>query len=298
VIIDSIKISSYAKVNLTLDVLGVRPDGFHAIESVMQSIGLCDAITLTKGLEPGIGVTCTMPGIPTDERNLVHKAASILLQECGVEPALRIDIEKSIPAQAGLGGGSSNAAAVLIGLTRLLKLAIDHKKLEELSARVGSDVPFFLTGGTAHVLGRGEDVRSLPDLQPRWMVIVKPPFGISTAWSYRRIDAMRKQAEVEIADPGSASEKLVACIEKEGCGHLAELLRNDLEAPAIEQHPEIEEIKKSLRANGAEAALMCGSGSAVFGIFTEENTASNALEKLSGHGKGFLCATVARKKLL
>lgn len=292
----SIEISSYAKVNLTLDVLGVRPDGFHAIESVMQSISLHDQIILTKRAEPGISITCNMPGVPTDERNLVYKAAAALLKDSGTEIGLQIHIEKSIPAQAGLGGGSSNAAATLVALSKLLNISTERDRLVSLGAEVGSDVPFFLCGGTAQVLGRGEDVRPLPDIASNWMAIVKPPFGISTAWSYNRIDAMREEGKISIDEHSSASERLVSALNSGSCEPLSRLFYNDLEAPAIEQHPEIEDIKSIMICNGAEAALMCGSGSAVFGLFKEENTASNALEKLSGHGKGFLCTTVTRKK--
>ena len=199
---------SYAKVNLTLDVLGTRPDGYHAIESVMQSISLHDTITVEVGGAPGIRVECDMPGIPTDERNLAHKAAAMFFEDLCTTPKVDIRIEKRIPPEAGLGGGSSNAAAALRGLSDLLGLSVSHEELCDLAAQVGSDVPFFLTGGAAFVRGRGEDVQPLPDIRPWWLVVVKPPFGVSTAWTYRRLDEMRSA----VSRRPSANNSRILCV--------------------------------------------------------------------------------------
>ncbi|MHB0912786.1 MAG: 4-(cytidine 5'-diphospho)-2-C-methyl-D-erythritol kinase [Armatimonadota bacterium] len=255
---NSVTVRSFAKVNLTLDVLGRLPDGYHAIESVMQTIGLHDTVRI----EPweGIRVSCDAPGIPTDGRNLAHKAATVFYEAAGIEPGASIHIEKRIPVQAGLGGGSSNAAAVLSGLARAH--GIDRAELLPLAAKIGSDVSFFLVGGTAHVRGRGEEVRPLPDI-PEWeMLIVKPPFGVSTPWAYRRLDELG-------AEPGRSTERMLKCIET-GCPDLPALLGNDFEGPAVEAHPEIREIEAELLHTGAKGALLCGSGSAVFGLFAGE----------------------------
>ncbi len=275
---------SFAKVNLILDVLGTRPDGYHAIESVMQTIGLHDTISLTISEGGTIRLSCDVPSIPTDESNLAHRAASVLFESRGISPGLDIRIEKRIPAEAGLGGGSSNAAAVLRGLDRLLELRLPCEEMCALGARVGSDVPFFVVGGTAFVSGRGERVDPLPDIPPMPMVIVKPPFGVSTPWSYRRLDEMRAagdQSEVT-GERETASRRIVEyagfrTLQSAVCS-LRSLLSNDLEAPAIEQHPEIEEIKATLIASGASAALMCGSGSAVFGLFETDDRARAAAD--------------------
>lgn len=283
-------VRSYAKVNLSLDVLGKRPDGYHAIESVMQTISLHDTLTLTLG-KPGIRVTCDMPRIPTDESNLAHKAAALFFARVGIEPALDIHIEKRIPPEAGLGGGSSNAAAVLRALGCDCLLFTDHCSLSDLAAMVGSDVPFFLVGGTALVRGRGEIVEILPDLKPWWLVIVKPPFGVSTAWAYQRLDEMNPPGKQM-----TTSERIRKCIEEEGCRELPRLLSNDLDLPVIERHPKIGYLKEALIEAGASASLMCGSGSAVFGLFESEESAREASGRLAEFGQVFVERTVGRQE--
>lgn len=267
-------VRSFAKVNLTLDILGTRPDGYHDIESVMLNISLHDTISLSLRDGDGIRLSCDMPRIPSDERNLAHRAASLLFESRGIDSGLHIGIAKRIPIEAGLGGGSSNAAAVLRGLDRLLGLSMSVSEMCDLAARIGSDVPFFLVGGTAFVSGRGERVRPLPDIAPMWMVIVKPPFGVSTAWSYRRLDEMRATGGRSGATGEliTASQRMVDCMRRGET--VCESLSNDLELPAIEQHPEVAEIKAELLESGAKAALMCGSGSAVFGLFETEELAA------------------------
>lgn len=302
-------VRSFAKVNLTLDVLGTRPDGYHAIESVMQTVGLHDTISLAIREGGGIRLSCDMPGIPTDERNLAYRAASMLFEAEGIAPGLELGIEKRIPVEAGLGGGSSNAAAVLRGLDRLLRLDLPAHELCALGERIGSDVPFFLVGGTVFVSGRGEHVRPLPDIPPMWMVIVKPPFGVSTPWSYGRLDEMRAGGRQQAADSerDTSSRRIVECIEtgalQSAVRSLQSLLWNDLEPPAVEQHPEIAEIKAALIESGARDALMCGSGSAVFGLFETEAQARTAESDILDQSDGFdsrvfVTRTIAREEAL
>ena len=295
-------VRSFAKVNLTLHVLGDRPDGYHAIESIMQTVGLCDTITLSIREGGAIRLSCDMPGIPTDESNLACRAASALFDAVGLSPGLDIRIRKRIPAQAGLGGGSSNAAAVLRGLDHLLRLSMPADEVSRLAAGVGSDVPFFLVGGTALVCGRGEEVQPLSDLPPMPMVIVKPPFGVSTPWSYRRLDEMRASG-VPLASGSerkTASMRIAQCMLPSSVCGLQPLLSNDLEAPAVEQHPEIAEIKAGLIESGARAALMCGSGSAVFGLFEAEEQAKAAAEafKTGPPCRVFVTRTVTREEAI
>jgi len=311
---------SFAKVNLTLDVLGKRPDGYHDIESVMQTISLHDVVTVTVGGEPGIRVTSDMPGIPTDERNLAHKAARMFFEALGATPGVDIHIEKRIPPEAGLGGGSSNGAATISALSRLVGQDIGRSRFKvqgsrladgatlnlqpatlNFAAAVGSDVPFFLVGGTALVRGRGEEILALPDIPTQWLVIVKPPFGISTPWAYGRLDEMRAQRRHGDAatrgrgEPESASARMVECIQSGDWDHLPDLLSNDLEVPAIERHPEIGRLKEELLRLGARGSLMCGSGSAVFGVFPSEDAARKACEALAGGElRAFVCRTVGR----
>lgn len=304
-------VHSYAKVNLTLDVLGVRPDGYHAIESVMQSVSLHDTLALTLRDEPGIRIVCDMPGIPTDEKNLAHKAASILFRRLGINPGLEIRIEKRIPVEAGLGGGSSNAAAVLrafgsksskfgVQSSKLLgsgTLNIEPGTLNSVAAEVGSDVPFFLVGGSALVTGRGEQVEALPDAPCWWVLIVKPPFGVSTPWAYKRLDEMGERPSLGAGELITASERMTRCVRASDWACLPDLLSNDLELPAIEQHPEIGVLKDGLLRAGAQGALMCGSGSAVFGLFPNEDAARYAANAFAGDGlQVFVCPTVTRQE--
>lgn len=294
---------SYAKVNLTLDVLGVRPDGFHDIVSVIQSIGLHDTVTVSVGGEPGIRVTCDMPGIPTDERNLAHKAASVFFEKTGTTPSVDIHIEKRIPAEAGLGGGSSNAAAVLRALGSVRSaFSVQGSALAEMTAQIGSDVPFLTVGGTALVRGRGEEVEALPEIPTQWLVILKPSFGVSTPWAYRHLDEMRAEGARGSCrayhEPKTASARMTKCMRDQDWERLPGLLSNDLELPAIERHPEIGELKNALLRAGAAGALMCGSGSAVFGLFASERDAHEAVCTLDGDGMHvILTRTIGRGEM-
>ncbi|MGB9587752.1 MAG: 4-(cytidine 5'-diphospho)-2-C-methyl-D-erythritol kinase, partial [Armatimonadota bacterium] len=302
-----------SKINFTLDVLDLMPDGFHAIESVMQTISLRDTVNLVFHDEPGIRVTCSMPEIPTDERNLAYKAAALFLQDAGIAVGVDIHIDKCIPPEAGLGGGSSNAAAVLKGLAIRFGMGSDKvnssqpgalsEKLNTLAAKIGSDVPFFLTGGTALVSGRGEHVLPLPDIPTQWLVIVIPPFGVSTGWAYRHLDHMREGGHEPRKVRASASRRLAEYIERTLSSHseptkikIGLFLHNDLELPVIQRYPEIGMIKDALLTAGANGALMCGSGSAVFGLFADEVEASAACYTLDAKlGKRFVVQTIGRQ---
>lgn len=287
----SVTLKSYAKINLTLDVIAPRPDGFHDIETVMQTISLHDTVSVRVSEQKGIRLTCDSPNIPTDDRNLAYRAAVLMLCKMQIDVGLDIHIEKRIPIEAGLGGGSSNAAAVVRGLLKANPRVIpnwDPKDLTRFAASIGSDVPFFLFGGTAFVKGRGEEVEKLPDIDERPVVLVKPRFGISTGWAYRRLDEMGHT----VSKRETFSQRMRKCILEEGCLHLPLLLSNDLELPAIERHPQIGEIKKALIAAGALGSLMCGSGSAVFGLFESEESAKLAVPTLESFGKVFLTRTV------
>ena len=289
-------IRSYAKVNLTLDVMEKRLDGFHSVESIMQTISLHDVIRLQIEPQPGIRISCTAPGVPMNEKNLAWKAADLVLSQFGEGRGLCVGIEKQIPMEAGLGGGSSNAAAVIRGLSQLLGLSASIDDLCKLAARVGSDVPFFLKGGTAFVQARGEEVDGLPDIPPWDLVVVKPQVGISTAWCYRRLDEMR---EMWLPQKSSTyTHGLLVCMDKENCSRLPQLLGNDLEPPAFEEHGEVRSIKDDLLKAGAVGALMCGSGSSVFGLFDTEDHALAAVHNMASRGQVFALKTVGREEAL
>ena len=184
-----VKVEANAKINLTLDILGVRPDGFHEVEMVMQSVGLSDQVGLEKQPE-GISLWTDASEIPADETNLAWKAAHIFLDVYKIQSGVSIAVEKRIPIAAGLAGGSTDAAGVLIGMNRLFETRLSAKELCELGEKIGSDVPFCIKGGTMLATGRGEILRRLPDLPSLSVVLAKPPVSVSTAWAYKSYDML------------------------------------------------------------------------------------------------------------
>ena len=265
---------AHAKVNLDLRVLGTRPDGYHELRTVFQTIDLHD--TLTAHEKPGPFVLkCRTPGVPLDDNNLVWKAAAALWKALGRggDPSdTVVTIEKTIPIQAGLGGGSADAASALQVLARLWGGA-PLSLLREVAAGVGSDAPFFLSGGTALGLGRGEEVYPLVDLPRHWIVVVRPPFGVSTVGAYQWYDEDRAAG---VREPRGELQILPV----PWPSRAAQMI-NDLEAPVMRRHPEIGAIKAALREHGAVAAAMSGSGSAVFGLFRTRPGAARAVPRLS-----------------
>jgi len=246
--ISSVTRLAHAKINLTLDVFGLRPDGYHEIASIMQSISLADKIIVSvlRG-DAGITLAVTGPereGIPADDSNLAWRAAVAY-----GEKSVAISIEKNIPSQAGLGGGSSDAAAVLLALNTLSESKRTLTKLAEIGATLGADIPFFLHGGLARVEGLGDRVTTLPPQPSFFLVVVKPPVGVSTSEAYRLLDELPNRISANATsrwpDPG---------------------LSNDFEAAIYLRFPEIAAARDALLKSGAKQALLCGSGAAVFGI--------------------------------
>lgn len=268
---------AHAKVNLDLRVLGTRPDGYHELRTVFQSIELHD--TLTAQEKPGpFTLTCATPGVPLDSRNLVWRAAAALWKAIGREgdPSdSLITLDKAIPVEAGLGGGSADAAAALQVLGRLWGGA-PIPLLRQVAADIGSDVPFFLSGGTALGLGRGEEIYPLVDLPRHWVVVVRPPFGVSTAEAYGWYDEDRAAG---VREPRGDLQILPVPWPTR-----AAQMVNDLEPPVVRRHPEILAIKGALREAGAVAAAMSGSGSAVFGLFRTRPAAARAQPILARMG--------------
>jgi 4-diphosphocytidyl-2-C-methyl-D-erythritol kinase len=280
-------VRAHAKVNLDLRIFGTRPDGYHELRTVFQSIELHD--TLICAQRPGpFALKSRSTAIPLDSTNLAWKAAAALWKALGRdgEPTdTAITIEKLIPLEAGLGGGSSDAAAALLALARLWGGA-PLTLLREVASGIGADVPFFLSGGTALGLGRGEEIYPLVDLPPHWIVIVRPAFGVSTAEAYTwydedRVAGVKEQRELQVLPvpwPSRAAQMI-----------------NDLEPPVVRRHPEIVEIKERLRAGGAVAAAMSGSGSAVFGLFRTRPAAAKLLKPLAkGGARTLLTRTLTR----
>jgi 4-diphosphocytidyl-2-C-methyl-D-erythritol kinase len=281
-------VRAHAKVNLDLRVLGVRADGYHELRTVFQTIELHD--TLVCAEKPGpFTLKCRTPGVPLDASNLVWRAAAALWTALGRAGEIRdaeIQIDKKIPIEAGLGGGSADAAAALMALGRLWGGA-PMTLLREIGATIGADVPFFLSGGTALGLGRGEEIYPLVDLPPHYVVIVRPPFGVSTAEAYGWYDEDRASGQ---RDENREFQQLPVPWPSR-----AAQMVNDLEPPVIRRHQEISGLKVQLREAGASAAAMSGSGSAVFGLFRSRALAERAVKPLSRNGaKAIVTRTLSR----
>lgn len=273
----SVSLPAFAKINLDLRVLGTRADGFHDLKTVFQSLMLFDNVTVTVRRGP-LAVTCDEPDIPTDQRNLVWKAASLLYRmHTGRSSAPRdiaIDLRKRIPSEAGLGGGSADAAMTLLALNALWKLDLDMATLSRIAARLGADVPYFLVGGTALGLGRGDDIYPLADMAPVHVVILRPGFGVATADAYRWFDDEQRRP---LKDP--APRRIPP-----GWPAWSATLRNDLEGAVVRHHPAIGRIRQSLLDAGAAFAAMSGSGSAVFGLFERADAARRTANDLARPG--------------
>jgi 4-diphosphocytidyl-2-C-methyl-D-erythritol kinase len=278
---------AHAKVNLDLRVLGTRADGFHELRTVFQAVELHDTLTWMERTGPFL-VKCRTPGVPLDDSNLVAQAASRLWKALGRPGPPRdvvVTIDKRIPLQAGLGGGSADAAAALLALARLWGGA-PMTLLREVGTSIGADVSFFLSGGTALGLGLGEEIYPLVDLPPHWIVIVRPPFGVSTAEAYSWYDDDRAA--------GVKEPRELQLLPVPWPTRAAQMI-NDLEPPVVRRHPEITGLKATLREAGAVAAAMSGSGSAVFGLFRSRAAAARLVFPLSkGGNRAMLTRTITR----
>ncbi len=273
---EGLRIAAPAKVNLILRVLDRRPDGYHELWSLMQCVALEDLITFR--LRPdstGITLTSDDPSLPTDRRNLIVRAAVLVLDRAGMKAGLDIQVSKRIPVGAGLGGGSSDAAATIVALNRLLSLGWSMEDLSGLGEQLGSDVPFFFFGPTAVVQGRGQNVVPVHIRGRRWIVLIHPGFPIQTRWAYEQLSHSRKG--VRPLSPAAAGLSA-----KDGLSweEVIPLMENDFEEALTPTHAVLGDIKRELLGQGAEAALLSGSGSTVFGVFSSEAEAARAQERL------------------
>jgi 4-diphosphocytidyl-2-C-methyl-D-erythritol kinase len=260
----SLEKSSPCKVNLLLNILGRRPDGFHELETVMHPVGICDRLDFSRSAG-GVELTCSDPALPADGKNLAHRAATVFLQAAGIQEGVRIHLEKKIPLAAGLGGGSGNAAVTLLGLNELFDHPLRLEQLAGLAGTLGSDVPFFLQNQPALATGRGEKLAPCPPfpaLQGAVFLLVHPGFGISTAWAYQNL---ARFPEALNGKPGRA-QRLVRLLETAGLAAAGAGFYNSLEAPALEKYPLLAIFQEFLRNQGAAAALMSGSGSTTFAL--------------------------------
>lgn len=277
---------SPCKVNLLLNILGRRTDGFHELETILHPVNLCDDLAFERA-GTGLQLACSHPELPVDGKNLVHRAATAFLAAAKITEGVRIHLQKNLPLAGGIGGGSANAAVTLAALNELFGFPLSGEKLHALAAALGSDVPFFLYDRPALATGRGEKIRLLepfPALKGRAFLLAHPGFGIATPWSYQNL-ARFPQAQNGV--PGRA-EKLVKMLQANDWAASADGFYNSLEAPAFDKFPVLELYQEFLRENGALAALMSGSGSTTFAIAENLAAAENLAEKFKsrfgGHG--------------
>ncbi|MBI4526415.1 MAG: 4-(cytidine 5'-diphospho)-2-C-methyl-D-erythritol kinase [Deltaproteobacteria bacterium] len=275
------KIRAPAKVNLYLRVVGKRGDGYHLLDTLMVPVSLCDEIEITRPLKrtpktAQLTVTCDDPCVPSGNRNLAFKAASLLFKKKGIKESVHIRIHKRIPVGAGLGGGSSDAAATLVALDRLLRLHCRRHELLALAASLGADVPFFVVGRPARAKGIGERIQPLSSFPKLWLVILYPGFPVSTRWVFEHLPPTLTKSIETFSMKFSVAKP----------GELNRLLVNDLENVTISRYPKIALLKDRLIKEGAAGALMSGSGSSVFGIFAGEQMAKKACRRLSREEEG------------
>ena len=284
-----LQLAAHAKINLALDILGKRPDGFHEVAMIMQAVGLHDTVELT-GNDGDISLVCDRKELPCDRSNLAFRAAELLRQECGVTLGVHIALTKRIPLAAGLAGGSSDAAAVLKGLNVLWNLKLSPQELESLSARLGSDVPFCLWGGTALATGRGEILAPLADFAGHGVVLANPPFQVATAWVY-------KNYRPDTAFPHPDITGMRESIQCRDYKAVAGGLGNMLESVTMPAHPRIAEMKDAFYQAGASAVLMSGSGPTVFALTPDRESAARLAAKvaLAADVAVFVTETVARE---
>ena len=284
-------LSANAKINLTLDILGTREDGYHEVAMIMQEISLHDTLSMGK-INQDISLTIVIEGqqgtLPADESNLCWKAAALVQKEYNLQEGVEIHLTKRIPMAAGLAGGSADAAAVLKGMNHLFRLGMTEARLCELGARLGSDIPFCIMGGTMLATGRGEVLTRLPSFPRLSVVLAKPPVGVSTAWAYKTYDA-------GYDGPHPDNEAMLEAIHGGDAHKAAGLLCNVLEGVTETEHPVIADYKRLMMEHGAMASMMSGSGPTVFGLVREKQQAwhlADTLKKYDGEAGVFVAETL------
>ena len=263
---------AYAKINLGLDVVRRLENGYHEVRMIMQTVDICDVLTLKK-TESGIVVTTDNGELPTDENNLIYKAAKLMMDKYNIKQGVHIHLEKHIPIAAGMAGGSTDAAGTFIGMNELFACGADEEQLRELGVKVGADVPFCIMGGTALAEGIGEKLTRLPKPPACFLLIAKPDINVSTKYVYEHLDAEGVEHHPDI-------DGMIRALADKDLTGIVERLENVLENVTVKKQPIIQEIKDTMVQAGAEGSLMSGSGPTVFGIFTEEKKAKAAFDAL------------------
>ena len=266
---NSIILKGRAKINLTLDVVGKRENGYHDLEMIMQTVNLYDTIYIRKTKVPGIRLKANYSWLPTNEKNIAYRAAQLFFEESGIDGGIAIEITKRIPVAAGLAGGSTDAAATLVGLNKLYETHYSREKLMEMGLKLGADVPFCIARGTMLAEGIGEELTPLTPMPQTYVVLVKPPISVSTAVVYKNlnINQIKKHPETKV---------VIEALAEGNVQKIADHMSNVLEEVTIGMHSEIQDIKKDFMKHGAMGTMMSGSGSTVFGLFETREAAIRA----------------------
>jgi 4-diphosphocytidyl-2-C-methyl-D-erythritol kinase len=288
--VKELHLNAYAKINLTLDVLGDRPDGYHDVETILHTVELHDSITLREDGD-GIAVRCVSPDIPADTQNIVHRTASLLRETFRVARGVEVELSKCIPIAAGLGGGSSDAAVTLLGLAQMWKLRLGERQLVELAGQIGSDVPFFLVGGAALAMGRGERIRALRPLPTTWVVLARPRLQVSTEWAYRELDhaAARRRPD---------THGVMRALDAENPAEVGRLLCNVFEDVVETHHPAVRTLRERMTSHHPLGVSMSGTGPVCFALAAKESDARAIGDALTADGayEVFVTRTFAEQR--
>ncbi len=268
---ESMWINAPAKINIGLDVVGRREDGYHEVRMIMQSIRLFDRLTLNRKKDPGVRLTTNLKFLPTDDNNLIVKSAKMLMKEFNLEGGLNINLEKRIPVAAGMAGGSTDAASTMIAINQMYDLNLSNSQLMKRAAKIGADIPYCVMKGTALAEGIGEKLSTIPKLPNCTVLIVKPKIHVSTKEVYSKLQIDENTVHPDI-------KKMVEAMKKKDLEELCSNIGNVLETVTIPMYPEIQDIKDFMMENGALGSLMSGSGPTVFGIFTDKDVATKTKE--------------------
>ncbi len=270
---DRINAVARAKINTALDVVGKRPDGYHDLRMIMQTVNLCDSIVIKKSSEKGIKLTSNLSWLPCDERNLVYRAAYEIIKHCGIRSGVDIELKKRIPAAAGLAGGSADCAATLVGMRSLFGVTLPNDELMKIGEKLGADVPFCIMRGTALAEGKGEILTPLSPFPNTFVLLAKPPINVSTPAVFKEFsaDAVKERPDIE---------KMIKYIEQGDLDGICNTMCNVLETVTIKNYPIIADVKRTMLEMGARGSMMSGSGPTVFGFYDTYEQGLAALKKI------------------
>ncbi|WP_300260260.1 4-(cytidine 5'-diphospho)-2-C-methyl-D-erythritol kinase [Clostridium sp.] len=272
------KMKAYAKINIALDAIGKREDNYHLLRMIMQTVDLYDVIDIEKSNDSNISIYCNKHYVPTDERNLAYKAAALFKERFNIKEGINIRIKKNIPVAAGMAGGSTNAAAVLVIMNKLFNVNASLDELKELGVKIGADVPYCIEGGTALCEGIGEVITQLKPFENKILVVLKPNFGVSTKEVYTSLDINKIKKHVNI-------EGLISAMENDDLRYVSRNMKNVLENVTLKKHSVLKTIKEDMKRSGALGAMMSGSGPTVFAFFDNMLTAQKSFEFLKSKYK-------------